>query len=101
MPTAAPAVERPAPAPLTARRSSHISGRIRVPGDKSISHRALLVGLLAVGPTEIEGLLEGEDVLATARVCAALGASVDRTGPGRWRVRGTGIGTLLAPTGAP
>jgi 3-phosphoshikimate 1-carboxyvinyltransferase len=98
MPTAAPAVEKPAPAPLTARRSSRISGRIRVPGDKSISHRALLVGLLAVGPTEIEGLLEGEDVLATARVCAALGASVERTGQGRWRVRGTGIGTLIAPT---
>jgi 3-phosphoshikimate 1-carboxyvinyltransferase len=98
MPTAAPAVEKPAPAPLTARRSARISGRARVPGDKSISHRALLVSLLAVGPSEIEGLLEGEDVLATARVCAALGAKVDRTGQARWRVHGAGIGTLFAPS---
>ena len=94
----APAVEKAAPAPLVARRAGRIAGRARVPGDKSISHRALLVGLLAVGPSEIEGLLEGEDVLATARACAALGAAIDRTGPGRWRVRGAGIGTLLAPT---
>jgi 3-phosphoshikimate 1-carboxyvinyltransferase len=97
MRTAAPAVEKPVPAPLAARRSARISGRIRVPGDKSISHRALLVGLLTVGATEIEGLLEGEDVLATARVCAALGAQVERTGAALWRVRGAGVGTLLAP----
>jgi 3-phosphoshikimate 1-carboxyvinyltransferase len=97
MPTAAPAKERAALAPLVARRAGPIAGRARVPGDKSISHRALLIGLLAVGPSEIEGLLEGEDVLATARACAALGATIDRAGFRRWRVRGAGIGTLLAP----
>ncbi len=83
--------------PLAARRSGRLSGRARMPGDKSISHRALLVSLLAVGPSEIEGLLEGEDVIATARACAALGAGVERLGAGRWRVRGAGIGSLLAP----
>jgi len=83
--------------PLTARKSGRLSGRARMPGDKSISHRALLVSLLAVGPSEIEGLLEGDDVVATARACAALGASVERLGSGRWRVHGTGIGSLLAP----
>jgi 3-phosphoshikimate 1-carboxyvinyltransferase len=70
-----------------------------VPGDKSISHRALLVGLLTVGASEIEGLLEGDDVLATARACMALGARVERRAEGRWRVRGAGIGTLLEPAG--
>ncbi|HVT54903.1 MAG TPA: 3-phosphoshikimate 1-carboxyvinyltransferase, partial [Xanthobacteraceae bacterium] len=58
--------------PLEARRSGPIKGRARIPGDKSISHRALLFGLLAVGESEIEGLLEGEDVLATARACGQL-----------------------------
>jgi 3-phosphoshikimate 1-carboxyvinyltransferase len=84
--------------PLTARRSAALMGRVRVPGDKSISHRALLISLLAVGTSEIEGLLEGEDVLATARACAALGASLQHRGSGRWRVNGVGIGTLLSPT---
>jgi 3-phosphoshikimate 1-carboxyvinyltransferase len=97
MPTAAPAVETTAPAPLVARRTPRIAGRARVPGDKSVSHRALLLGLLTVGPSKIEGLLEGEDVLATARACAALGAVVDRTGQGQWTVQGAGIGTLLEP----
>lgn len=97
--TSAAAAAVHGPAPLVARRGRAISGRARVPGDKSISHRALLVGLLAVGPTEIEGLLEGDDVLATARACRALGAAVEHTGPGRWRIRGAGIGTLLQPSG--
>jgi 3-phosphoshikimate 1-carboxyvinyltransferase len=70
---------------------------VRVPGDKSISHRALLFGLLAVGGSEIEGLLEGEDVLATARACEQLGAVVERKGPGSWRISGAGLGSLLAP----
>ena len=83
--------------PLTARKSQGLSGRARMPGDKSISHRALLVSLLAVGQSEIEGLLEGEDVIATARACAALGARVERAGTNRWSVRGVGIGSLLAP----
>jgi len=68
-----------------------------VPGDKSISHRALIFGLLAIGETRIEGLLEGEDVLRTAAACRALGAVVLRDAPGRWRVRGVGIGGLAEP----
>jgi 3-phosphoshikimate 1-carboxyvinyltransferase len=83
--------------PLTARRSGAIKGRVRIPGDKSISHRALLFGLLAVGETAIEGLLEGEDVLATGRACAQLGAIVERKAPGAWRISGAGLGSLLPP----
>jgi 3-phosphoshikimate 1-carboxyvinyltransferase len=63
------------PQPLTARRSAPISGRVRVPGDKSISHRALILGALAIGRTRVTGLLESEDVLATARALQALGAA--------------------------
>ena len=70
---------------------------MKPPGDKSISHRALILGLLCVGETEIEGLLEGDDILRTAAACAALGAKVERRGEGRWSVRGCGIGSLLAP----
>lgn len=79
----------PAPAPL--------SGRLRVPGDKSISHRALMFGALAVGTTRIEGLLEGEDVLRTAAAMRLLGAQVERLGEGAWRVAGRGIGGLTEP----
>ncbi len=85
--------------PMSAARSAALSGRLRVPGDKSISHRAMLIGALTVGRTEIEGLLEGEDVIATARAVRAMGASVSREAEGRWRVSGLGIGTLLAPRG--
>ena len=88
-----------APSPLTATRGGPLRGRVRVPGDKSISHRALIFGLLSVGETAIEGLLEGEDVLRTADACRALGAAVERLGPGRWRVRGVGVGGLLEPAG--
>ncbi len=66
--------------PLTARRNGPLSGRARVPGDKSISIRALILGALAVGETRVEGLLEGEDVLNTARRCARSAPSVERTG---------------------
>ena len=83
--------------PLTARRCGALSGRLRPPGDKSISHRALIMGLLAVGETMIEGLLEGDDVLRTAQACRALGAKVERLGPGRWRVEGAGLGALATP----
>lgn len=72
---------------------------MRVPGDKSISHRALIVGALAVGETRISGLLEGEDVLNTGRAMAALGATVERTGAGEWRVHGVGVGGLREPAG--
>jgi 3-phosphoshikimate 1-carboxyvinyltransferase len=85
------------PAPLTARRHGPLKGRVRVPGDKSISHRALILGALAVGETTISGLLEGEDVLNTGKAVAALGARVDRGGAGEWRVHGVGVGGFAAP----
>ncbi|MGH7066729.1 MAG: 3-phosphoshikimate 1-carboxyvinyltransferase, partial [Acetobacteraceae bacterium] len=74
-----------------------LSGTIRVPGDKSISHRALMIGALAVGETRISGLLEGEDVLATAAAMRALGAEVAREKDGLWLVSGRGIGGLSEP----
>src|SRR5262249_33702176 len=73
-----------AASPLTARRGGPLRGRARVPGDKSISHRALILGALAVGETTIAGLLEGEDVINTAQAMRALGATVARTGERRW-----------------
>jgi 3-phosphoshikimate 1-carboxyvinyltransferase len=75
---------------LTARRSGPLSGTVRAPGDKSISHRALILGALASGVTEIEGLLEGDDVRRTAAAMAAFGSDVQRLGEGRWRVEGRG-----------
>ncbi|MDP3176247.1 MAG: 3-phosphoshikimate 1-carboxyvinyltransferase [Phenylobacterium sp.] len=75
---------------LTARRAGPLRGRIRAPGDKSISHRALILGALAQGVTEIEGLLEGEDVLRTAQAMASFGAKVERLGDGRWKIEGRG-----------
>ena len=74
-----------------------LRGRIRVPGDKSISHRSIMLGALAVGETRITGLLEGEDVLSTAAAMRAMGASVERLGEGEWRVHGVGVGGLLQP----
>jgi 3-phosphoshikimate 1-carboxyvinyltransferase len=74
-----------------------LTGKLRVPGDKSISHRALMLGALAVGRTEIAGLLEGEDVLATAAAMNALGAAVASAGDGRWTVDGIGVGALAEP----
>ena len=88
-----------APQPLTARRGGPLTGRIRVPGDKSISHRALILGAMTVGETVITGLLEGEDVRNTAAAMAALGAKVERSGEGEWRVRGVGIGGFANPRG--
>jgi 3-phosphoshikimate 1-carboxyvinyltransferase len=85
------------PAPLTARRRGPLKGRIRVPGDKSISHRALILGALAVGETKISGLLEGEDVLNTANAVRALGARAERRGEGEWRVHGVGVGGFAQP----
>jgi 3-phosphoshikimate 1-carboxyvinyltransferase len=82
---------------LSARRSGPLTGRVRPPGDKSISHRAFILGLLSVGETRIEGLLEGDDVLRTGEACRALGAAVERLGEGVWRVRGRGIGALRPP----
>jgi 3-phosphoshikimate 1-carboxyvinyltransferase len=84
---------------LTARRGGPISGRARVPGDKSISHRALILGAMTVGETAIAGLLEGEDVHHTADAMRALGARVERGADGIWRVHGVGVGGFSAPRG--
>src|SRR5262249_29050652 len=88
-----------AKSPLTARRAGALKGRARVPGDKSISHRALIFGALTVGETRISGLLEGEDVLNTGKAMRALGATVERVAEGRWRVHGVGVGGFRAPDG--
>lgn len=80
--------------------SGPLTGRLRVPGDKSISHRALMFAGLAVGESRITGLLEGEDVLATAAAMRQLGANVARESDGSWRVNGAGIGGLLQPRGS-
>src|SRR4249920_3662281 len=86
------------PESLTAERPrAPLVGKISVPGDKSISHRALMLGALAVGRTEISGLLEGEDVLATAAAINALGAHAMPAGDGRWTVDGVGIAGLAEP----
>ena len=74
-----------------------LRGRIRVPGDKSISHRAIMLSALAVGESKITGLLEGEDVLSTAAAMRAMGAQVERSGDGAWTVHGVGVGGLLQP----
>ena len=74
-----------------------LSGRIAVPGDKSISHRAVMLSALAVGRSVIEGLLEGEDVLATAAAMRAMGATVERAEDGAWTIDGVGVGGLLQP----
>ena len=82
---------------LTARRSPALTGAVRAPGDKSMSHRALMLGALAQGETTIEGLLEGDDILATGRAARAFGAGIERVGEGVWRV--TGRGGFRAPDG--
>lgn len=83
--------------PLVSHPAGALVGLVRVPGDKSISHRALMLGALAVGETTIEGLLEGEDVLRTAAAMRALGAVAQRGEDGIWRVQGRGIGGLVEP----
>jgi 3-phosphoshikimate 1-carboxyvinyltransferase len=83
--------------PLAARAGRALNGRVRVPGDKSISHRALILGALAVGETRIAGLLESEDVLNTAAAMRALGARVTREPDGTWRVNGVGVSGFAEP----
>ncbi len=85
------------PVPMIARRSAALTGVAEVPGDKSISHRALILGALSVGRTEITGLLEGQDVLDTAKAMRAFGATVTRYGPGHWTVEGVGVGGFAEP----
>ena len=82
---------------VSAFPSGALQGEATLPGDKSCSHRALMFASLAVGQTRIEGLLEGEDVLRTAAAMRALGARVDRLGPGCWLVEGRGLGALTEP----
>ncbi|ATG49089.1 3-phosphoshikimate 1-carboxyvinyltransferase [Celeribacter ethanolicus] len=85
------------PIPMTARKNGPLKGTALVPGDKSISHRALIFGAMAVGETKITGLLEGEDVLDTAKAMQALGAEVVREGAGEWTVHGVGVGGFTEP----
>ena len=85
--------------PMTARPSGPLRGTAQVPGDKSISHRALILGALSVGETQITGLLEGQDVLDTARAMRAFGAEVTQHGPGEWSVHGVGVGGFAEPDG--
>ncbi len=85
------------PQPATARRSSDLSGTVRMPGDKSISHRSFMFGGLASGETRITGLLEGEDVMRTGDAMKAMGARIAKQGD-TWIIQGTGNGCLLEPT---
>lgn len=85
------------PQPMTARRSGPLKGEALVPGDKSVSHRALILGALAVGETRITGLLEGEDVIDTAKAMRAFGADVQRVDDGEWVVHGVGVGGFSEP----
>ena len=84
-------------ATLDSGTADTLAGTLRVPGDKSISHRALIVGALAIGRTTVTGLLEAEDVLATASALRALGAGIERGGDGLWTITGVGIGGLVEP----
>jgi 3-phosphoshikimate 1-carboxyvinyltransferase len=92
-----PIGRRPPTSPLSARKSRPLKGRLRVPGDKSISHRALILAALTVGETRISGLLEGEDVLRTADALRALGARLERTGEGAWCAHGVGVAGFAQP----
>ncbi|TQV76210.1 3-phosphoshikimate 1-carboxyvinyltransferase [Denitrobaculum tricleocarpae] len=83
--------------PLTATASGPLTGDVRVPGDKSISHRALMLSAIAVGESRVEGLLEGEDVLCTAAAMRALGAEIERDDNGVWHIWGRGVGGLQEP----
>ena len=85
------------PNPLTSSAAGPLKGACTVPGDKSISHRALMLGALAVGETRVSGLLEGEDVAATAAALRALGATIERAEDESWRVNGVGVGGLAEP----
>ncbi|MBY6048509.1 3-phosphoshikimate 1-carboxyvinyltransferase [Vannielia litorea] len=85
------------PTPMISRKAAPLKGVAEVPGDKSISHRSLILGAMAVGETKITGLLEGEDVLDTAKAMRALGAEVVQHGAGDWSVHGVGVGGFGEP----
>ncbi|MDB0052412.1 3-phosphoshikimate 1-carboxyvinyltransferase [Ascidiaceihabitans sp.] len=85
------------PIPMTSHACGPLNGRAEVPGDKSISHRSLILGALSVGETKISGLLEGQDVLDTAKAMRAFGAEVTDLGEGNWSVHGVGVGGFAEP----
>lgn len=85
------------PIPMTSHACGPLTGRAEVPGDKSISHRSLILGALSVGETKISGLLEGQDVLDTAKAMRAFGAEVTDLGGGNWSVHGVGVGGFAEP----
>jgi len=85
------------PTPMTSRAAGPLSGEAHVPGDKSISHRSLILGAMTVGETTVTGLLEGQDVLDTAKAMAAFGADVTRTDDGTWHIHGVGTGGFREP----
>ncbi|MEL6648299.1 MAG: 3-phosphoshikimate 1-carboxyvinyltransferase, partial [Pseudomonadota bacterium] len=85
------------PIKMSAHASSSLKGEAHVPGDKSISHRSLILGALSVGETRVTGLLEGEDVLDTAKAMRAFGAEVTRDEAGVWRIYGVGVGGFAEP----
>ena len=86
-----------APIPMTSRKGSALRGTAMIPGDKSVSHRSLILGALSIGETKISGLLEGQDVLDTARAMSAFGAEVIDHGAGNWSVHGVGVGGFAEP----
>ena len=85
------------PIPMSTRASGPLRGEAHVPGDKSISHRSLILGALSVGETRVTGLLEGQDVLDTGAAMRAFGANVERQGDGEWIVQGVGVGGFAEP----
>ena len=85
------------PIPMTSRKGGPLKGEAHVPGDKSISHRSLILGAMAVGETKITGLLEGQDVLDTGHAMGAFGAEVMNHGDGEWSVHGVGVGGFGEP----
>src|SRR5580704_15793301 len=90
----------PASQPLISTQSGALQGTLTPPGDKSISHRAVMLGGIAEGLTTIEGLLEGEDVLHTVAALRALGAEIKKDAKGVWQIKGAGLEGLHAPKGA-
>ena len=82
---------------LTARKSTALTGTMPIPGDKSMSHRALIFGSLAIGTTRVTGLLEGADVMSTKDALIALGATISRDNSGMWHITGVGLNGMISP----
>ncbi len=88
---------RDKPIPMSSKRVTNLRGQAKVPGDKSISHRSLILGALSVGQTKIHGLLEGQDVIDTAKAMSSFGALVEKHENGYWTVDGFGVGFFAEP----